>query len=157
MNDMFGQGCHMASRIDTEIIRMLQDNSRTTISDIARRVELSENGVRYRIDKLERSGHVKGYTAILNPVKFSKRVQAILMIRGSGDNNGKMIRQLKELKELISIYQITGDHSIMAIGFFSDMEDLNGFVSTRLLSCGVSDCSVQIVMKRVKETPFRIP
>ncbi|MDG6224906.1 MAG: Lrp/AsnC family transcriptional regulator [Candidatus Thermoplasmatota archaeon] len=147
----------MASRIDTEIIRLLQDNARITISDIARKVQLSENGVRYRLEKLERTGHIKGYTAILNPTKFNRRVQAVLMIKVQGDNSGKMIRQLKEFKELVSIYQITGDHSVMAIGFFSDMEDLNTFVTSRLLSCGVADCSVQIVMKRVKDALFEIP
>ena len=147
----------MASRIDTEIIRSLQDNARITISDIARNVQLSENGVRYRLEKLERTGHIKGYTAILNPNKFNSRVQAVLMIKGQGDDNGKMIRQLKEFKELISIYQITGEHPLMATGYFSDMDDLNNFVTSRLPTCGVTDCSVQIVMKRIKDTLFRIP
>ena len=57
--------------IDKRIIQLLQENSRITLVDIAKEIgELTENAIRYRIDKLEDEGFIANYTIRLNPKKF---------------------------------------------------------------------------------------
>lgn len=67
----------MVSKVDNKILEILQQDVRTPISKIAKEVGLSENGVRYRLEKLEKEGYIKSYTILLNPRKFGKKLLAI--------------------------------------------------------------------------------
>ncbi len=66
--------------IDLKILRCLTDNARMSASDIGAEVRLSTSAVIERIKKLEQNGTVKGYTALLDPVKLGKDVTAIMSI-----------------------------------------------------------------------------
>ncbi len=44
----------MVSKVDNKILEILQGDVRTPVSKIAKEVGLSENGVRYRLEKLEK-------------------------------------------------------------------------------------------------------
>ena len=46
----------MLSKIDKKILELLQKDARVPITHIAREVNMSENGVKYRLDKLEEKG-----------------------------------------------------------------------------------------------------
>ena len=50
---------------DHKIIQALTGNARISITDLSHHVNLSRNAVTNRISKLEKSGFIKGYTAIL--------------------------------------------------------------------------------------------
>ena len=52
----------MLDNIDKQIIKFLQENSRKTVVDIAKEInELTENAIRYRIDRLESEGYISDY------------------------------------------------------------------------------------------------
>ena len=50
--------------LDEKLIRLLRHNARRSISDLAIEVGTSRATVRARIDKLERSGSIIGYTVV---------------------------------------------------------------------------------------------
>src|SRR5690348_7807314 len=56
--------------VDIQLLRLLQDDGRITNADLARRVGLSPPSVLQRVRKLEESGLVSSYTAILDPDKM---------------------------------------------------------------------------------------
>ena len=146
----------MVSKKDREILEIIQNNSRTSIADISRHVGLSENGVRYRLEKLEKTDYIRSYTALLNPVKFGKNVMAIFRINPLPKRTEEIIEMLTALEELDAIYQTTGSYSIMAAGLFKDNEELNRFVTERLAQDGISDFTFDVVTKKHKEGPFSI-
>ena len=55
----------MIDKIDIQIIEILQDNARSTASDIAKEVNLSVPAAGERIKKLTESGLIKNFSAIL--------------------------------------------------------------------------------------------
>jgi DNA-binding Lrp family transcriptional regulator len=146
----------MVSKKDKEIIEMLQTGARVPISEISRRVDLSENGVRYRLEKLEEAGYITNYTVLLNPRKFGKAVTAIFHMNTAPDNSRDLITNLQGMEELQVIYQTTGAYSIMAIGLFSDIEELNGFIEGSLATSDVLEYTVDVVRRKLKETVFQI-
>jgi DNA-binding Lrp family transcriptional regulator len=87
--------------IDRDIIKLLQDNGRITIAEIAREIEeRSENAIRYRIDKLNSEGYISDYTIRLNPKKFGKNIFSIIAI-GYFDNNNAITQFVtKKLKNI---------------------------------------------------------
>jgi DNA-binding Lrp family transcriptional regulator len=53
--------------IDREILAILQANGRLSGADIGRKVNLSQPAVSARIQRLERSGVITGYHAVVDP------------------------------------------------------------------------------------------
>ena len=66
--------------IDAKILQCLVKNARANSSDIAEKVKLSTSAVIERIRKLESSGVIKGYTAMVNPEKLGKDVIALISV-----------------------------------------------------------------------------
>lgn len=60
-------------RTDIKLIKLLQDNARYSLKYLAEQVCLSTPAVSSRIDKLEKNGYIKGYTAVIdrNALGFS--------------------------------------------------------------------------------------
>lgn len=66
--------------IDKKILCLLQKNSRISASEISSEISLSVSAVSERLKKLETSGIIQQYTAILNPRKLNKDLTAIMFI-----------------------------------------------------------------------------
>ena len=70
----------LASVEEEQIIELLQKDARMPFVKIAKKVGLSENTVRKRIEKLKKEGYIREFALLLNPKKFGKHVIAIFMI-----------------------------------------------------------------------------
>jgi len=67
-------------RLDMEILKVLQKNARASLSDIGQKVNLSVSAVGERVKKLEASGVIDRYVAIVNGSFFHKDLTAIMFI-----------------------------------------------------------------------------
>ncbi len=147
----------MVSKKDELIISILQDRARTPISEIAKKIGLSENGVRYRIEKLEKQGYIKNYTVLLDPKKFGKSTFAIFNLEMEPKRTKDSIEKLMQIDEFIKIYQTTGQYSIKALGLFKDEEELTTFINNHLLyEIPIRNYSVEIITKSIKDSIYHI-
>ena len=64
--------------IDRKILRLLQDNARTSLKTIAENTFLSSPAVSARIEKLEKDGIISGYHAQVNPMKLGYHIIAFI-------------------------------------------------------------------------------
>ncbi len=55
-----------ADELDLKILELLQENPRMTYAELAERVALSRDGIKYRINKLEQKGIIKGFGVTLD-------------------------------------------------------------------------------------------
>ncbi|MDW7731483.1 MAG: Lrp/AsnC family transcriptional regulator [Methanolobus sp.] len=147
----------MVTKKDMMILSILQGGARTPISEIAKQVGLSENGVRYRLEKLEDEGYIKNYVVLLNPKKFGKNIFAIFNLEMEPKKMKASISKLNSIDEFIKIYQTTGQYSIKAFGLFDDEEDLTNFINDKLLSeIPVQNYSVEIVTRNIKDGIYNV-
>jgi Lrp/AsnC family transcriptional regulator for asnA, asnC and gidA len=147
----------MVNKKDLMILSILQNGARIPISEIAKKVGLSENGVRYRLEKLEEEGYIKNYVVLLNPRKFGKKTFAIFNLELENKQIKTSIKKLAEIEDLIKIYQTTGQYSIKAFGLFDDEEDLTDFINDRLLQeIPIQNYSVEIITKRIKDGIYSV-
>ncbi|WP_356948358.1 Lrp/AsnC family transcriptional regulator [Mycolicibacterium fortuitum] len=95
--------------VDREIIELLRQNARTPVSQIARQVGLSTGPVSRRIARLERTGVIKGYVAVVDEQAVGG-IDAFSEVRliGSIDTSEieAMARNMPEIKE---VYTVSGD------------------------------------------------
>ena len=60
--------------IDRKILRLLQENARTSLKTIAENTFLSSPAVSARIEKMEKDGVISGYHAQADPVKLGYQI-----------------------------------------------------------------------------------
>lgn len=143
--------------IDKRIVQLLQQNSRMTLVDIAQDIdELTENAIRYRIDKLEDEGYIANYTIELNPKKFGKNIMAIFNLNVLPENIEDTLKYLKSIDLLTEIYLTTGNFSIIAIGYFEGNVALTSFITENLKNVKMIDYDVITVLDKVKHELYGI-
>ena len=65
---------------DRRILKRLQENSRVTVSVLSQEISLSMPAISERLKKLENTGVIQQYTAILDPELVDKQLMCILYI-----------------------------------------------------------------------------
>jgi len=69
---------------DRRILELLRENSRRTFGDIGAQVGLSAPAVKRRIDRLEESGVIRGYTTVVDHAKLGRSLEAFAELRFAG-------------------------------------------------------------------------
>jgi len=96
--------------IDRTIIRLLVENGRRSVLDIAERVNLTPAPVKRRIDRLERLGVIAGYTAVIDQSRLDGGLEAFTELRFAGDTNVESItNSAASLPEVIEVFTVAGD------------------------------------------------
>lgn len=100
--------------IDVEIIGILQENARTPVSDISKKVNLSPPAVADRIKKMVDCGIIKKFTTILEPNLTGKELEALLFVTLRGTKPATKFLELLEVeKEILSCFYLAGDYDYM--------------------------------------------
>ena len=87
----------LSHEIDAELIRLLEQDARLSTSELARRLGIARSTVQSRIERLERSGTIAGYTLRLGATATPNDVQAHVSIRVSPKHQASVERQLMKL------------------------------------------------------------
>ena len=96
--------------IDDQIIGLLRANARMPLRAIADAVTLSPAPVKRRIERLEESGVIEGYTAIVNFAKAGSQLEAFAEIRLPGATDVDAFwATIKETPEVEQMFTIAGD------------------------------------------------
>lgn len=97
--------------IDVKILKLLQKNARTTTSDISSEVKLSIPAVSERLKKLESSGIIQQYTAILNPRCLKKDLTAMMFISLERPKfTEKFMEFIQNENEILECHYLAGDY-----------------------------------------------
>ncbi len=115
---------------DRAILRLLQQNARMTVKEIAEAVHLSPTPVHERIRRLESSGVIRQYAALLDPAQLGKRLMVIcyVSLKQHNKNAGsRFIKAINELDEVIECYNISGQFDFMLKVMAADMDDYYHF------------------------------
>jgi DNA-binding Lrp family transcriptional regulator len=96
--------------IDHQIIELLSQNARRTMADIGEKVSLSASAVTRRIERLEKSGVIAGYTLVVDHRKAGRPIQAFTEVRFAGTADLKEIKELAGLlPEVQAVFTTAGD------------------------------------------------
>ena len=63
---------HQLDKTDLQILKILQENGRITIKELAQKVHLSPTPVFDRVHRMESSGIIERYTTVLNAAKLGR-------------------------------------------------------------------------------------
>ena len=146
---------------DIEIIKILEEDGRIPILELAKKVKLSHETVRYRLNKLIKSGVIEKFIVRINKKKLGYNIYAVIMIATwnyTKEDWDKFFKYLIEHKNIVSVEKITGNYDLKIAFWAKDPEEFD-FISHSIktkFSKIIKDWQSFIFTKQYKwkELPF---
>lgn len=101
---------------DKKILAALLSKGRSTFAELASQVGLTAPTVHDRVKKLERSGVIEGYTAIINPASLGYDITAMVRITTDADAMSQDYENhLAEVPEIQQCFSVAGEETYVAL------------------------------------------
>jgi Lrp/AsnC family leucine-responsive transcriptional regulator len=94
---------------DIAIIETLQGDGRISVSELGRKVGLSQPATSERVKRLEERGIIKGYRAIIDPASVGLGMMAIIRLRTTHEHIKTCLKQFAEMPQIIEVLRLTGE------------------------------------------------
>lgn len=141
---------------DLAILRILQQNARATVREIAGQVKLSTTPVHERIRRLETQGVIRQYATLLNPNLVNKGLMVICYVSLRQHNKSagsKFIKSIMDMPEIIACYNISGEFDFMLKVVAENMDDYYHFHVNKLSQAeNIGQLQSVFVMGVIKDT-----
>jgi Lrp/AsnC family transcriptional regulator, leucine-responsive regulatory protein len=101
---------------DRAILRLLQDNAKITVREIAAQIHLSTTPVHERIRRLEDTGVIRQYATLLDHSKVKKGLLAICYVSLKEHNKksgARFIKTIQQVPEIMECYIISGEFDFL--------------------------------------------
>jgi DNA-binding Lrp family transcriptional regulator len=141
--------------IDRQIVALLRADARRSFQDIGRRVNLSAPAVKRRVDRLEASGVIRGYTAVVDPAAFGWSTHGVVSLFCEGRMAAGEVRDaVAGLPEVAAAYTVAGQASAIIHVRARDTAHLEDALERIRASPGVTATQTQVVLSTLFERPF---
>ena len=144
------------SKIDRNILRILQREGRISYVELAKRVGLSTTPCTERVKKLEKLGVIRGYSANLDPGQLGAGLVVFVQIRlsrTSPANFAEFREAAERLEQIQECYLVSGNFDYLIKARVANMSAYREFLGETLLNLpGVDSSTSIVVMETVTET-----
>jgi DNA-binding Lrp family transcriptional regulator len=145
---------------DLAILRLLQNNARITVKEVADQIHLSTTPVHERIKRLESTGVIKQYATLIDGTKVKKGLMVICYVslnQHSKKTGGQFIKLINELPEVVECYSISGEFDFMLKIVTEDMNSYYHFHVNKLSQAeNIGQVQSVFIMGVVKQTHLMV-
>ena len=131
---------------DHRILAELQADARLTMAELGRRVHLSQPAVTERVRKLEESGVIRGYRAVVDCGRLGYAIRAVIRIEAMDE--ALMLRALDASPEVLTAYDVTGEDSWILEIAVRDVAHLKAVLQR---FCQQTPTSTAIILRALRE------
>lgn len=114
--------------VDREILRMLQENARMSLKEMAQKVFLSSPAVSARIDNLVENGYIEGFHAQVNTEKLGYHIKAFINLEVSPVDKKDFYPYIRACKNVVECNCVTGEYSMLLEVLFPNTDELDQFI-----------------------------
>ncbi|RED54345.1 Lrp/AsnC family transcriptional regulator [Aestuariispira insulae] len=132
---------------DRKIIAILRENGREPVKGIATKTGIARSTVRHRLERLETSGIIAGYQAVIQDPSSSK-VGAVLLARLHHTPAYDLIEDLSALTEVRRCYSLSGEIDLIIEIEAANAEQLNSVRDRIANHAAVADITTSIILKK---------
>ena len=136
---------------DKTILNRLQEDARISFKEISKEVGTSEATIFVRVKKLQKSGVIKGFRAVVNPQSVGKQVAAFALVKAEPKSYPKMLAELKSIDEICEIHDVTGAYYSILKMRTSTSEQLAQILDRIGQIDGVAGTETVLVLRTIKE------
>lgn len=114
--------------MDVQIIRLLKQNARMSLKDISAEVHLTSPALSARIDKLEKSGYIRGYHADIDLEKIGYNIKSFILMSVLPEDQGKFCDFIRDKEFVLECDHITGPYSMLLKVMTRTTSELDVFI-----------------------------
>jgi len=144
--------------LDNKIIRLLTENGRMPIGEMAKKLNVTSPTIRNRIKDLEKSGVFK-VSGLIDPSRHRKMITALVAMSIKSD--GKMDQILKnigQLENVVWVGVVTGRYDIIAeVVCIGGKDELYRFTTETILKMGNVVRSETFIIMKSRHNWIRLP
>lgn len=146
----------VVDKFDIQILEALQRRGNATNSALGDEVHLSPSQVSRRITRLEQTGIIAAYAALLDPGAVGLGVSAfanVILERHSEGSSEAFERAIAALPEVVECFSVSGDADYVLRIVASDLAAFSELMMKRIMRLpGLAHIKTNIALKRVKQT-----
>jgi len=141
-------------RTDCHILQLLQKDGRLSNVELAEKVALSPSPCLRRLKRLEKTGVIRRYVALVEPASVGLGLLAFVRVSLEKRGRGSMDafkRAVQDWPEVMDCYVMTGDMDYLLKVLVEDLEHFSRFIMDRLLKQpGVIDAKSSFALETLK-------
>ncbi len=144
---------------DLSILRELQKDAKETYAAIGKRLGMAHSTVFERIRRMEQTGIIKKYTALIDNEKAgAKIITAIVNIYTDPKESEVVAEKLSSMPQLVEVYtSLSEELLIIAKAVAQNQDALHDFIANFVAPLpGVLRIRTSIITRKYKETFFQI-
>ena len=144
----------MIDQTDKSILKLLQENGKYTIKELASKLNLTATPIFERIKRLENDGYIESYKAIINRKKIGLSLITYCNVSLKNHETNMILKFEKDIvkfNEVIECYHIAGMYDYLIKVMVKDMDAYQQFVTKKLASLNnLGQVQSSFVMTEVK-------
>lgn len=137
--------------IDKKILKIYQENADITYAELGRRLGISPSTVYMRVRRLREKGIIKKIVAIVDPEVLGYNLRALVFLSIDVRKYDSIVKELKSLKDVRAIFDITGEWTFMLEVLVKDHKDLARLLDVIGNIDGVIQTATSVVLNAIKE------
>ena len=142
--------------IDTQLLNYLQQDAKQTNKELASKLNMSVTAVYERIKKLEKSGVINSYVALLDKKSIERAFVAfchIKLVKHSQDLVNQFEKVVATIDEVLEVYHLSGDYDYLLKVHVKDMESFRKFMVNKLTNIEhIGSSNSMFVISEVKHS-----
>lgn len=131
---------------DRALLALLRENARSPTAELARRLKLSRTTVQSRLNRLERSRAIAGYTVTVTADAEAALVRAHILITLEPRKSSAIEGALRRIPGLRTLHSVSGPFDLIAIVAASSIGELDGLIDRIGALDGVERTTSAIVL-----------
>ena len=137
--------------LDRRLVNALLSDGRASLRSLGEDLDVSVTTVSNHITDLEEQGIIQGYVPEVNYGQLGYDVTAIIQLKVEGSALPEITDRLGDQTHMTSVYEVTGDHDIVAIGKFADTDHMNEGIKELLTDPDIKESNTSVVLNPVVE------
>lgn len=145
---------------DIKILSILQQDARISNVKLAKQISISEAPCWRRLQRLQESGVIQGYQAILNRRKLGFGVLSFIQLKFV-QHDEELTRlfemTINDCPEVMSCHNISGNADFLLIVVTRDLDEYVEFIDRKLRKIpGITEITSNISLRELKSS-FKLP
>lgn len=137
--------------LDRQLVNALGEDGRASLRSLAEELDVSVTTVSNHLDDLESRGVITGFSPDIDYNALGYDVTAVLQLKVAGDAISEVSAALETENQMLSVYEVTGDFDIIAIGKYVDTDDMNRQIKDLLGQSAIIETNTSIVLNVISE------
>ncbi|GAB7120998.1 HTH-type transcriptional regulator Lrp [Natrinema sp. JCM 9743] len=137
--------------LDAKLVNALLGDGRASLRSLAEELDVSVTTVSNHLSDLEDEGVIEGYTPKVDYDAVGYDVTAVIQLQVEGNALPDVTDTLRDHQQMTSVYEVTGDYDVIAIGKFEDTDGMNDQIKQLLTDPDIKASNTSVVLNAVSE------